>query len=241
MRVTRRDAVAAVGTALSASLAGCVGGLLGGGATSQVQRYADEAREATAQYDGDRRAAIEDGYTRVLGPLIPGQGWHFSNPEYGRRALERGSFDLTEPPILMFDRDGNLGSVEYGGPDPKMPQRPDLFADVDADVAWGVHRAATHVFADGEDAVTPLPERTIDEIMTVDWWRDLGYVDNGITAGDEVEMSFGPWQAESETPETRVVDFVTTHPDLRSVHFWVHAENPQGMFAPAHPDFAQPR
>ncbi len=235
----RRDAVAAVGTALSASLAGCVGGLLGGG-TSQVKRYAERAREATAAYDGDRRAAIEDGYSRVLGPLIPGQGWHFSNPEYTQKALERGEFTVEEPPILMFDRDGNLGCVEYGGPDPRMPQRPDLFSDVDAEVSWGVHRAATHVFADGEAAVTPLAERTTDEIMTVAWWRDLGYVDDSIEAGDEVEMRFGPWQAERPEPETRVVDFVTTHPDLRSVHFWVHQENPQGAFAPAHPDFAQP-
>jgi len=240
MRVTRRDAVAALGTALSTSLAGCVGGLLGGGAKSQVKRYAERVRQETGKYDGDRRAAIEDGYSRVLGPLIPGQGWHFANPEYTRRALERGEFTVEEPPILMFDREGNLGSVEYGGPDPQMPQSPDLFSDVSAEVGWGVHRAATHVFADENAAVTPLSERTIDEIMTVEWWRDLGYVDDTIEVGDEVEMRFGPWQAEREEPDTRTVDFVETHPDLRSVHFWVHTENPEGMFAPAHPDFAQP-
>ncbi len=86
MRVTRRDTVATVGTALSASLA-VAGRPLGDGATSQAQRYAERAREATAAYDGDRRAVIEDGYTNVLGPQIPGQGWHFSNPDHTRKAL----------------------------------------------------------------------------------------------------------------------------------------------------------
>jgi len=238
MRVTRRAAVAAAGTALSGSLAGCIGSILGG--QSQLTRYAERAREATAAYDGDRQAAIEDGYSRVLGPLIPGQGWHFVNEAYTGRAIERGTFRPEEPPILMFDRDGNLGCVEYGAPAPEIPRQPDIFSDVDAEVEWGVHRAATHVYADGQEEVTPLSERSIDEVMTVDWWRDLGYIDDSIEAGDTVELRFGPWQAESDTPEQRVVDFVTAHPDLRSVHFWVHQENPQGEFAPVHPEFAQP-
>ncbi len=120
-----------------------------------------------------------------------------------------------------------------------MPRSLNLFSDVSAEVEWGVHRAATHVFADREDPVTPLSERTIDEIMTVEWWCGLGIVDDSIEVGDEVEIRFGPWQAESQETETRVVDVVTKHPDLRSVHFWVHEDNPEGMFAPTHPDFAR--
>lgn len=240
--VSRRSALAAAGTVLSASLSGCTGMLpvVGGGGKSQLTKYLETVRERTATYDGDRQAAIEDGWSQVYGPVIPGQGWHFVNTELTAKAIKRGSFRVEEPPILMFDTDGNLGCVEYGGPATKIPANPDLFSDVDAEDGWGTHQAATHVYADGESTVTPLPERSLEDVMTVDWWRDLGYVDGSIEPGDTVELRFGPFGRENSEPRERVVDFVTTHPDLHSVHLWVHEENPEGAFAPVHPDFARP-
>lgn len=239
--MSRRSALAAAGTVLSASLSGCIGGLpiVGNGGKSQLAKYAETVREKTAKYDGDRQTAIEDGWSQVYGPVIPGQGWHFVNTALTGKAIERGSFRVEEPPILMFDTDGNLGCVEYGGPASKIPSNADLFEGVDSEDGWGTHKAATHVYADGTETVTPLSERSLEEILTVNWWRDLGYVDGSIEPGDTVEMRFGPFGRESSQPEERVVDFVTTHPDLRSVHFWVHEENPEGMFSPIHPDFAR--
>jgi len=237
---TRRNLLQATGVAGAVSLAGCVGGILGGGGQSQVTKYADQVREATADYQ-DRQAAIDDGYELVFGPKVVGEGWHFQHPGYTERAVEEGGFVVDEPPVLTYDDEGTLGSVEYGAPAPEIPQSPDLFSDVqEEEVQWGVHQAATHVYADGQEEVTPLSERSLDEIMNPDHWTEFNPPDTGLEAGDTVELRFGAAGVENP-PEERVADYVFSHPGLRSLHFWVHRENTEGMFSPVNPDFAQPR
>jgi len=235
-RSTRRNLLKTTGVAGVASMAGCVGSILGGGGQSQVDRLAEEARSATEKYDGDRQAAVDDGYEAIFGPMVPGQGWHFQHLGYTQEAAESGEFDISKPQILGFDTEGNLAYVEYGAPDPAIGNQPGLFSELSEPPEWEVHRAGTHVLADENDEVRPLPEWGINEIMTPGQWADLAPPRQDIEAGDEVTLEFGA----SRTSDTRIVDFVTTHPDIRGIHFWVHLENPEGMFAPAHPDFAQP-
>ena len=235
-RSTRRSLLKMTGVAGTASLAGCVGGLLGGGGQSEVDRLAEEARQSTEKYDGDIQSAIDDGYEAVFGPLVPGQGYHVQNLGYSKEAAEAGEFDITKPQILGFDSDQSLGYVEYGAPDPAIGNQPGLFAEVSEPPEWEVHRAGTHILADESDSVKPIPEWTPDELMTPGRWADLAPPRQDIEPGDEVTVEFGA----SRQTETRIVDHVTTHPDIRGIHFWVHEENPQGIFAPAHPDWSQP-
>jgi hypothetical protein len=237
---TRRQLLtAAAGVAASVSLTGCVGGfnVLGSGGKSQTTKYAERVREATAKYDGDRRAALEDGYNAVLGPYANLHGWHFQNRAYVKRAAEEGGFRLEEPPLLGYDNEGNLTFVEYGGPISATPQTPKLFSDVSEPPEWGVHKAATHLYADPDPTVTPLSERPLDELLRLDRWAHLIPPDPSIEPGDEVTRDFGI----DDKEYTRVVDAAAGHPDLRGVHFWVHLENPDGMFAPTHPDLKRTR
>lgn len=234
---TRRALLKAAGAAGAVSLSGCVGTLpVVGGGKSQLTKYAEQVREQTAKYDGDRKAAIEDGYKQVFGPLVPGQGWHFQNPAFAKKAVKNGEFKIDEPPILGYDTNGNIGYVEYGAPTPTVSQQPSLFSDISEPPSWAVHKTATHVYADENEEVVPAPQRPLDEIMTPEYWTEFNPPNPDIEPGDEVTLSFG---ADSQK-ETRVADFVVTHPDLTSLHFWVHEENPEGIFAPVHPDFAQP-
>lgn len=235
---TRRALLKSAGVAGAASLAGCVGGLpvVGNGGRSQLTKYAEQIRESTKKYDENRELARQEGYEAVFGPLVPGQGWHFQHLGYTQEAAQNGEFDLEKPQILGYDTEGRLGYVEYGAPVGQVPQPPELFSDVDAEVEWAPHRAGTHILANEDDEVKPLPEWSIDELMTRGVWADLAPPDPNIERGDEVEVPFGA----SRTVDTRVADFVTTHPDLFGTHFWVHQENSEGMFAAVNPDFAQP-
>jgi hypothetical protein len=67
------------------------------------------ARAATAKYVTDLEAAKADGY-RIITQMIPDMGYHFLNPSIG------GEFDITKPPILVYQRDGDdfyLGALEW--------------------------------------------------------------------------------------------------------------------------------
>ena len=67
------------------------------------------ARAATAKYVTDLDAAKADGY-RIITQMIPDMGYHFLNPSIG------GDFDITKPPILVYQRDGDdfqLGALEW--------------------------------------------------------------------------------------------------------------------------------
>jgi hypothetical protein len=65
------------------------------------------ARQATKKYL-DVRAAEAAGY-RAVGPSVPGMGIH-----YVRRAEHR-HFSITEPPILLYERDAVAGGLRLIG------------------------------------------------------------------------------------------------------------------------------
>ena len=68
---------------------------------ADLQRTAAQltaARDATAKYE-DARAAEAAGY-RAIGPHVPGMGVH-----YVRQGRPPHPFSVTEPPILLYERD----------------------------------------------------------------------------------------------------------------------------------------
>ena len=67
----------------------------------------DRARQATAKYQ-DVHVAEAKGY-QVVGPDVPGMGVHFV------KTLEPKSFDIAEPPILLYVKDGNTGGYTLAG------------------------------------------------------------------------------------------------------------------------------
>jgi hypothetical protein len=67
---------------------------------AELQQTNDQlaaARKATAKYQ-DVRVAEAQGY-RAIGPNVPGMGTHYV------RHAERPSFSVTDPPILLYERD----------------------------------------------------------------------------------------------------------------------------------------
>ena len=68
-----------------------------------------QAKAATAKYATDLDAAKADGY-RIITQMMPDMGYHYLNPSIG------GEFDITKPPILVYQRDGDdfqLGALEW--------------------------------------------------------------------------------------------------------------------------------
>jgi hypothetical protein len=68
---------------------------------ADLQRTAEQltaARNATAKYE-DARTAEAAGY-RAIGPHVPGMGMH-----YVRQGSPQQPFSITEPPILLYERD----------------------------------------------------------------------------------------------------------------------------------------
>ena len=78
---------------------------------AELQRTADllsTAKQATAKYQ-DVRAAGAAGY-RQVGPNVPGMGLHYV------REVRRPGFDVTSPPILLYERDPSVpGSLRLTG------------------------------------------------------------------------------------------------------------------------------
>ena len=66
----------------------------------QTTQQLAAAREATAKYQNVRRAEA-DGY-RPIGPHVPGMGVHYV------RDGSRERFSITEPPILLYERDSTV-------------------------------------------------------------------------------------------------------------------------------------
>ena len=67
---------------------------------AELQQTNDQlaaARKATAKYQ-DVRVAEAQGY-RAIGPNVPGMGMHYV------RHAERPTFSVTDPPILLYERD----------------------------------------------------------------------------------------------------------------------------------------
>jgi hypothetical protein len=230
--VTRREALRAIGIGGAASLAGCTQAarsLTGG---SELERQLETVRSATAQYDGSPELAMEDGYA-LLGPIVPGMGWHFLNEAYVGHAVENG-FTLERPQLITYDEHFDLGAVEWGAPAGAVPEQPDLLATDEAE--WTIHQGSTHLFATEDDEVTPPPEADFGTLATDDHWMEFHPPDEGIEPGDTVtEYDF----TKDGEPDERVIDAAISHPDLNTLHVWLFAENPDGRFAAVHPEFAQ--
>lgn len=236
---TRRAALAAVGSAAVTVLAGCTS--IAGSGQSKLQQQLATVRDATAKYE-DPKQALADGFA-IGGPYVPGMGWHFSHPKRLQQTAQNG-INLTTPPILTYletDDGLALGSIEYGGPADAIPTDPDLFADETADRSvteeWHTHKAATHVCAVPDGTQTPPKEIGFEDWTTNTNWAEFRPPNTDLNAGDTIALDWGSMHGkEGETTE-RIADFVTTHPDLRTLHVWVHIENPDGVFAPINPDY----
>lgn len=225
------------GTTLAVGMAGC-GGMLGGG-KSELDRQLDSVRSATEQY-ADPKAALEAGF-KLLGPYIPGMGWHFLHPDRTKAAAENG-FTLEEPQLLTYlETDGGLtlGAAEYGAPVEAVPENPDLFADEgqDATETWHTHTAATHVIATGDGEAQAPDAIPFEQWVTNDNWAEFRPPDPDLQAGDTIALNWGTAHGNEGEATERVVDLASSHPDLRTLHVWVHMENPGGVFKPMNEDF----
>lgn len=75
----------------------------------RLARKIAAARAATARYATDLDAAKSDGYDMQITQMIPDMGYHFLNPDVD-------GFDVTRPPILVYERDGDdwqLAALEW--------------------------------------------------------------------------------------------------------------------------------
>lgn len=210
-------------------------------ATNTLQSQLETVHSATEQYT-DPQVAREDGY-RLTGPYVPGMGWHFSNQEYQQQAAQNG-FSLDKPPLITYldnhDTNGlELAAVEFGIPTSAVNEPPDLFNDPGSEATeeWHTHAAATHVFAKPDNQRTSPDNITFDDLTTKNNWTEFTPPDPDIASGDTVSLNWG--SAEGKTGETteRVADIVSNHPELYTLHAWVHIDNPEGVFSPVHPDY----
>lgn len=216
-------------------LAGSISAGEAGATDAPHQEQLDEAASATEQYS-DPQVAIDDGFV-VLGPYVPGMGWHLLHPGRVEDAVANG-LAIDTPQLLTYDDAGgnrDLVSVEYAipvgarGTDEETP--PSLFDTDEADVEerWHVHPRAEHVFA-----VPPPPPDvaalTLDEQLHSTRWVEI--VRDGppegpmFGAGMVVVTDF----ASGGTLDPRAVLHSQIHPDLWTLHVWVHKENPDGVF-----------
>lgn len=105
-----------------------------------------KARFATLKYAADLARAKADGYV-IITPMIPNMGYHFLNPK-----IE--GFDVTQPPILVYVRDGQrwqLVAVEWVFP--KKPAAAPLKG-----ARYGSFGAACH-YVDGSFVLASSQDR----------------------------------------------------------------------------------
>jgi hypothetical protein len=112
------------------------------------------ARLATAKYATDLGRAKADGYA-ILTRMLPNMGYHYINPKVT-------GFDVTKPPILVYQHRGNtwqLGALEWVFP--KLPAKPPL-----PGARYGAFGAACHyvdgtfVFASSQSRCAPKSPQT---------------------------------------------------------------------------------
>ncbi|MFB6299909.1 MAG: hypothetical protein ABEH65_06560 [Halobacteriales archaeon] len=237
IHLSRRAALVSLGTVATISIGGCVGSIAG--SQSDLQQQLDTVRKATEQYS-DHTKALQDGF-KIQGPFVPGMGWHFTHPQRLKDAAKNG-FSLEKPPLLTYDSEMNLGAVEWGVPTKAIDETPDLFADENADATekWHPHKSATHVFAVPDEKQTDPKSITSEQFTKNTHWAEFRPPNPDLTPGDTVKLHWGSLKAKQTTPKKeRIIDLVQTHPDLTTLHAWVHADNPEGVFKPANPEFAQ--
>lgn len=232
MRFDRRSLMKFTGAGLSGSVVASSGSR---GDDGPLRAQLDEAATATERY-ADPQAAIDDGFV-VLGPYVPDMGWHFLHPD------RLGTLDVSAPQLLTYDDVGErleLGAVEYaipvgaGGTDAETP--PDLFDDdgADAEENWHVHPGAEHVLAvppPDEEQELPAPEElNLDDQLRTSRWVEV------VLGADTGEPMFEPGMtivadfAAGGGLDSRAVVDSLVHPDLWTLHAWVHLENPDGVF-----------
>lgn len=213
-----------VGSAVATGDAGAQGG-------SQRDQL-NEVTSATEQYS-DPQVALDDGFV-VLGPYVPDMGWHLLHPGRVLDAVENG-FEIDAPQLLTYDDAGGnlkLASIEYGIPvgargyDEENP--PVLFDDPEEH--WHVHGHAEHVFAVPPPPPDPADVGLDDQLHTTRWVEivPVGAVEDPMfEPGTTIVTDF----AAGATLEPRVVLHSEVHPDLWTLHVWVHEKNPDGVFA----------
>lgn len=240
---SRRRFLSGIGSVAVTSTAGCAGFLNRG--KEPLDAQLKEVEGATKRYK-DPKKALKDGF-KLGGPYVPGMGWHFSHPERLEKAAKDG-LDIKKPPMLTYlDNDHTdgleLAAVEYGLP-AKVAEKegtPDLFRDEDADATeeWHTHKAATHVFSNGNGKQDDPKNVPFEDLTTKKNWAEFRSVDKDLRAGDTISLNWGkPNAKEGENKTERVVDLVANHPSLTTLHAWVHAENPAGVFKPVNSKYA---
>ena len=253
-RVSRRIIIKAAGSSAA------VGTLAAGTTAARDQSGGDAALEeqlatvtdATEGYE-DPAAAIDDGF-QVMGPFVPGMGWHFMNPENVQAAVENG-FDVERPQLLTYGDTGAgcdgelvLGSVEYaipvGAREYDEEHHPDLFDDDDGSEEWHVHPGAEHAFALPVDPEAGLPEdfpespvdvSLSDQLRSTNWTEIVPGGDPGAPLFEHGTMLLTDLNGEG-TINARAVVGSGAHPSLWTLHAWVHHENPDGVFAETNRD-----
>lgn len=247
-------------TILKAVGAGAVGSTFVGSAAAQdddadgggdsFDDQLDQVRDATGAFT-DAPRAMEEGF-RIVGPPVRHVGWLFINLENVGQAFE-GSVDITQPQLLTYTDELELGAAVYAVPqetEPPGTNPPDLFNDEDADdvrvpeeEGWGRHVSANHVFANtneefDEEFMTQWAEGELvfdspdSQFMDLTNWIEI-HPAGDVEPGQEVD---GPYEHNTRWEE-RVADIVFTHPDLYLLYAWIHAENPEGVFNTGNPEF----
>lgn len=242
-QISRRSVLAALGVGIAGMSGGCTTAVLSGG--NELQSELDSVTSATEKYK-DPKKALEDGF-KLGGPYVPGMGWHFSHPEWLQDAAKNG-FDIEKPPMLTYldnqDTEGlKLAAVEYGLP-AKVAEKngtPDLFSDDNADATekWHTHKAATHVFANGNGKQDDPKALGFKGLTGKQNWAEFRPVDKDLKPGDSISLNWGkPNAKQGDNKEERVVDLVSNHPSLTTLHAWVHVENPDGVFKPVNSKYS---
>jgi len=211
-------------------------------ATSTLQADLDTVREATATYR-TVGAALEDGF-QPGGPYVPGMGWHWVNPQRIGQAVQNG-LSLENPQLLVYSDtnpaspDGHLvlGAVEWAIPAGARgfteDNQPDLFSDAGGHGEhWHVHHSRRHVFSSGDDSVDDPQDMTVRQLLQRGRWAEVP-ADMAVEPGDDVTADWGL----TGTENTATVDMaLDPHPDLLTLHAWVHLDNRHHALAPVNPN-----
>lgn len=243
-------------TFLKATGAGAAVSSLAFGTAATADESLDDqlakAEKATEKY-ADPQTALDDGF-QPMGPFVPGMGWHFLNAANVEAAVEDG-FDIEKPQLLTYGDAGGgcngelvLGSVEYAVPvgagehDEENP--PDIFDDEDSSERWHVHSTAEHVLAlpvDPHEGVSddfpesPADVPLADQLRTTNWVEVTPGGEPGSPMFEHGMMIVADLEG-GEAIDMRAVVGAAVHPDLLTLHAWVHLENPDGVFAPINPE-----
>lgn len=221
--------------------------LLSGASTASgatpLDEELDRVREATSQYR-DFRVAIEDGFNPG-GPYVPGQGWHWVNPSRIQNAARNG-LSLEEPQVLTYadtDPDSPEGhltlvaaewAVPVGAQGYTEENPPDLFSDegTAAEEHWHAHHSRRHLFANGDGERTDPSSLPLSELLQRGRWTEVD-PSMDVSPGDRVEADWGLTGSTS----TRTVDMAPEpHPELLTLHAWVHLDNRSHPLAESNPN-----